>query len=301
MLEKLAFNMSAVFFPYAGPFPVPGRRGSVKFLFNTSIEGEGVNANAVFSARLLLKFVPANDQRLPDSRDRVEVTVSRIKKERKDGRVRLAKVGQLSVSTRKVSSYVEFDLKNVVKSWLNEPKKNLGLLVTVGRGKRSTLQIPTVKNDPNGVPLLVVVLGAAVSPRLRRERGASSSADRVRREALTDVHVGGGHYPRRRTSCQLRSFWVDIKQANWHFIIAPRRYDASVCVGECEAPLLGSDNPATHGIILSSLPKKLRREIPGQCCVPIEYTSISLLIYTRSDLVAYKPFPDIKATKCGCR
>ena len=223
------------------------------------------------------------------------MTVSLIRKER--GRFRLAKVGHRSVSTRKVYSYVEFDLRNVVKSWLNEPKKNLGLLVTVGRGKQSTLQIPTVKNDPNEVPLLVVVLGAAVSPRLLLERGASSS-DRVKRDAL---RVSGGSYPRGQTSCQLRSFWVDIKQANWNFIIAPRRYDASVCVGECEAPLLASDNPSTHGIILSSLPKNMRKVIPGQCCVPIEYTSISLLIYTQSDSVAYKPFPDIKATKCGCR
>eukprot|EP00118_Oscarella_pearsei_P003784 m.15746 g.15746 ORF g.15746 m.15746 type:complete len:386 (+) comp26522_c0_seq1:376-1533(+) len=291
---------------YLGLGPSPYRPGSVKFHFNTSIETQPpqsvVIPATVQSARLLLKFTKdPSTMKIAGRRSHIKVTVSQIIRIRKDKSYRLSKIGERRMSVKKATtSYVEFDARGAYMSWLTEPKKNFGLLVQLSSGRRkSELTIPTVVNDPNERPLLIVLLGSASRRRSKRDgRQRRGAGDRLSESPQVKIPKSSRHFNRKNSACSRKPFQVNLKDIGWSFIIAPLTYDAAICNGSCVAPLIQHHNPSTHSIVLSTLPKKKR---PKACCVATELEPVRLMFFDRNDVIIYKPFDDMKASACGCR
>lgn len=86
---------------------------------------------------------------------------------------------------------------------------------------------------------------------------------------------------------------VDFVKFGWDFIIAPKRYDAHFCSGEC--PLLALQKfPHSHLMNLAS------QNSAQPCCGPRKMSAISMLYFDENYNVMYGSLPGMVVERCGC-
>ncbi|XP_050072657.1 growth/differentiation factor 8-like [Anopheles maculipalpis] len=93
------------------------------------------------------------------------------------------------------------------------------------------------------------------------------------------------------TRCCRYPLMVDFEKFGWDWIIAPKRYEASYCAGECMISFLPKYEH-THVMQLST------SAIP--CCSPKKMSSIKLLYFDMSYNVIYSTIPNMVVEKCSC-
>lgn len=94
------------------------------------------------------------------------------------------------------------------------------------------------------------------------------------------------------TKCCLYDLTIDFEEANWGFIIAPKRYNAYICNGECSGAQLSS---TARGQLATQSNLDYY-----QCCHPKEYTGITVVYVTENNQIWIKEVPGMVAKKCGC-
>ncbi|XP_041769922.1 growth/differentiation factor 8-like isoform X2 [Anopheles merus] len=93
------------------------------------------------------------------------------------------------------------------------------------------------------------------------------------------------------TRCCRYPLTVDFEKFGWDWIIAPKRYEAWYCAGECMISFLPKYEH-THVMQLST------SAIP--CCSPKKMNSIRLLYFDMSYNVIYSTIPNMVVEKCSC-
>nr|XP_019535029.2 growth/differentiation factor 8-like [Aedes albopictus] len=93
------------------------------------------------------------------------------------------------------------------------------------------------------------------------------------------------------TRCCRYPLTVDFEKFGWDWIIAPKRYEASYCAGECMLSFLPKYEH-THVMQLST------SAIP--CCSPKKMSPIKLLYFDLSYRVIYSTIPNMIVEKCSC-
>lgn len=111
---------------------------------------------------------------------------------------------------------------------------------------------------------------------------------RKKRSASTDCSEEDGP-----ESCCRRKLIVDFEAFKWDFIIAPKKYDAYYCVGECTF-LSNQRNPHTY----------LAQMTPGNitpCCGARKMASINMLYFNTNGNIIYGVLPGMVVERCGCQ
>lgn len=88
---------------------------------------------------------------------------------------------------------------------------------------------------------------------------------------------------------------VDFDQFGWEWIIAPRRYEANYCSGECPFVFL-PHYPHTHLVQQATNLHGLN----GPCCSPRRMSSISMLYLDHNYNIIYGILPNMVVERCGC-
>lgn len=117
----------------------------------------------------------------------------------------------------------------------------------------------------------------------------SESPKRSRRDSGLDCDENS---PESR--CCRYPLTVDFENFGWDWIIAPKRYKANYCSGECEYMHL-QKYPHTH-LVNKANP----RGSAGPCCTPTKMSPINMLYFNRKEQIIYGKIPSMVVDRCGC-
>lgn len=117
----------------------------------------------------------------------------------------------------------------------------------------------------------------------------SEGPKRVRRDSGLDCDENS---PESR--CCRYPLTVDFEDFGWDWIIAPKRYKANYCSGECEYMHL-QKYPHTH-LVNKANP----RGTAGPCCTPTKMSPINMLYFNREEQIIYGKIPSMVVDRCGC-
>ncbi|KAJ1084834.1 hypothetical protein NDU88_004980 [Pleurodeles waltl] len=213
------------------------------------------------------------------------------------------------------SGWEVFSITQAVRSWTDDDKNNLGLLVTMktlggvqvdpsavrfasGRDHHQSKQPMLVLFTDDGrrgtVPIHSVQDAHVESAALPNEPSAPAN-NRSRNARSLDEEDG-------RLPCQRHPLYVDFEEIGWSgWIISPRGYNAYHCKGSCLFPLGQNMRPTNHATVQSIINAlKLTRGVHSPCCVPDKLFSINLLYFDDDENVVLKQYDDMVAGSCGC-
>lgn len=106
----------------------------------------------------------------------------------------------------------------------------------------------------------------------------------------------------RREYCRRHPLYVDFADVGWNdWIVAPPGYQAYYCKGECPYPLSDNLNATNHAIVQTLINSINPSSVPKACCVPTEFSSISMLYMDENDKVTLKNYQNMVVEACGCR
>ncbi|XP_023665716.1 growth/differentiation factor 8-like [Paramormyrops kingsleyae] len=175
-----------------------------------------------------------------------------------------------------ISSWQSIDVKQVLQVWLRQPETNWGIEINALDTEGNDLAVTSTEEGEEGLLPFMEVKISDNSKRLRRESGLdcdeNSPESRCCRYPLT----------------------VDFEDFGWDWIIAPKRYKANYCSGECEYMHL-QKYPHTH-LVNKANP----RGTAGPCCTPTKMSPINMLYFNRKEQIIYGKIPSMVVDRCGC-
>nr|ACB38368.1 growth differentiation factor 8 [Neogale vison] len=160
--------------------------------------------------------------------------------------------------------------------WEGQPESNLGIEIKA--------------LDENGHDLAVTFPGPGedgLNPFL--EVKVTDTPKRSRRDFGLDCDE---HSTESR--CCRYPLTVDFEAFGWDWIIAPKRYKANYCSGECEFVFL-QKYPHTH-LVHQANP----RGSAGPCCTPTKMSPINMLYFNGKEQIIYGKIPAMVVDRCGC-
>ncbi|XP_029937099.1 growth/differentiation factor 8 [Myripristis murdjan] len=175
-----------------------------------------------------------------------------------------------------VSSWQSIDVKQVLTVWLRQPETNWGIEINAFDSRGNDLAVTSAEPGEEGLQPFMEVKISEVPKRSRRDSGLdcdeNSPESRCCRYPLT----------------------VDFEDFGWDWIIAPKRYKANYCSGECEYMHL-QKYPHTH-LVNKANP----RGTAGPCCTPTKMSPINMLYFNRKEQIIYGKIPSMVVDRCGC-
>lgn len=211
------------------------------------------------------------------------------------------------VDTRDNSS-ISFDVLPAVEMWLEDPKSNHGILITIlGTGRNKTTPAHHIRlrrsldesqSKWNNVqPLLLTYTDDGKN----LQRTGNDMTRIQRRRRATRKH-GGRRRDDKREQCRRHKMYIDFTDVGWNdWIVAPPGYDAYYCHGECNFPLAEHLNTTNHAIVQTLMNSVNPIKVPKSCCVPTSLNSISLLYRDDDGKVVLKNYKEMTVIGCGCR
>ncbi|XP_056436185.1 growth/differentiation factor 8 [Gadus macrocephalus] len=175
-----------------------------------------------------------------------------------------------------VSSWKSIDVKQVLSVWLRQPETNWGIEINAYDAEGNDLVATSVEPGEEGLQPFMEVQVSEGPKRTRRDSGLdcdeNSPESRCCRYPLT----------------------VDFEDFGWDWVIAPKRYKANYCSGECEYMYL-QKYPHTHLVHKAS-----PRGNAGPCCTPTKMSPINMLYFNRKEQIIYGKLPSMVVDRCGC-
>nr|QID21533.1 myostatin [Mastacembelus armatus] len=175
-----------------------------------------------------------------------------------------------------VSSWQSIDVKQVLSVWLRQPETNWGIEINAFDSRGNDLAVTSAEPGEEGLQPFMEVQVSESPKRARRDTGLdcdeNSPESRCCRYPLT----------------------VDFEDFGWDWIIAPKRYKANYCSGECEYMHL-QKYPHTH-LVNKANP----RGSAGPCCTPTKMSPINMLYFNRKEQIIYGKIPSMVVDRCGC-
>lgn len=97
----------------------------------------------------------------------------------------------------------------------------------------------------------------------------------------------------RENRCCRFPLTVDFEEFGWNWIIAPKKYDANYCSGECSLNFLPTF-PHTHVWQLSNA------ATATPCCSPHKMSDLKLLYYDHNFNIVLSKIPSMIVKTCSC-
>nr|ABB54495.1 myostatin [Acanthopagrus schlegelii]ABC18329.1 myostatin [Acanthopagrus schlegelii] len=175
-----------------------------------------------------------------------------------------------------VGSWQSIDVKQVLSVWLRQPETNWGIQINAFDSRGNDLAVTSAEPGEDGLqPFMEVKI--------------SEGPRRVRRDSGLDCDENS---PESR--CCRYPLTVDFEDYGWDWIIAPKRYKANYCSGECEYMHL-QKYPHTH-LVNKANP----RGSAGPRCTPTKMSPINMLYFNRKEQIIYGKIPSMVVDRCGC-
>ena len=114
-----------------------------------------------------------------------------------------------------------------------------------------------------------------------------------RRKRMIGMDCEEGQSEQKR--CCRYKLTVDFDEFGWDWILAPKRYEAYYCAGECPFVFL---QRYTHSHVLQL--SNRTGSVGGPCCTPTKMSSIQLLYYGENKEIITGILPDMTVDRCGC-
>ncbi|CAG9772342.1 unnamed protein product [Ceutorhynchus assimilis] len=169
--------------------------------------------------------------------------------------------------------WVQTDFTETVGEWFKNGRENYGFVINATvNGKK--VAVTDVNTEKSKAPYVET---AVTEPKRRKRRNSGLNCDEKANEPL----------------CCRYSFIVDFVEIGLDFIIAPKRYDAHMCSGECPYVTL-QKYPHTH------LLKMSQPNTAAPCCAPRKMSPISMLYFDDKLNVVFGSLPGMVVDRCGC-
>ncbi|KAM4731484.1 growth/differentiation factor 8 [Anableps anableps] len=225
-----------------------------------------LQANRIVRAQLWVHMRPAGEATT------VFLQISRLMPGGRNIRIRSLK---LDVNAG-VSSWQSIDVKQVVAVWLRQPETNWGIEIKAFDLRGNDLAVTAAQPGEEGLQPFMEVKVSEGPRRARRDSGLdcdeNSPESRCCRYPLT----------------------VDFEDFGFDWIIAPKRYKANYCSGECEYMHL-QKYPHTH-LVNKANPGGSA----GPCCSPTKMSPINMLYFNDKEQIIYGTIPFMVVDRCGC-
>ncbi|CAG2161864.1 unnamed protein product, partial [Oppiella nova] len=184
---------------------------------------------------------------------------------------------KIDVSSKK-GVWVQIELKKLVSQWFRHPNENLGLAIhSYDKDGKELAVIEVNTNEDNSLlPFIEVKVESKAANRKRRMVGLNCE------ENSNEVR------------CCRYPLTVDFEEFGWDWIIAPKRYEANYCSGECPYVFL-QKYPHTH-LVQQANPSGSA----GPCCSPRKMSAISMLYFDDNYNIIYGMLPGMVVDRCGC-
>ncbi|GIY71066.1 hypothetical protein CDAR_248241 [Caerostris darwini] len=172
--------------------------------------------------------------------------------------------------------WVVFDVKKTLTHWLKHPSENHGFVLHATGGDISDLLAMSEGSTDTKKPFIETKVEKPKHRRTKRMIGLNceENAEEVR--------------------CCRYPLTVDFEEFGWDWIIAPKRYEANYCSGECPYVFL-QKYPHTH-LVQQANPQGSA----GPCCAPRKMSSISMLYFDSEFNIIYGMLPGMVVDRCGC-
>lgn len=228
-----------------------------------------IQANRIVKAQLWVHLRPAEDATT------VFLQISRLMPVTDGGRHIRIRSLKIDVNAG-VTSWQSIDVKQVLTVWLRQPETNWGIEINAYDAKGNDLAVTSAEPGEDGLLPFMEVKISEGPKRIRRDSGLdcdeNSSESRCCRYPLT----------------------VDFEDFGWDWIIAPKRYKANYCSGECDYMHL-QKYPHTH-LVNKANP----RGTAGPCCTPTKMSPINMLYFNGKEQIIYGKIPSMVVDRCGC-
>ncbi|XP_068901537.1 growth/differentiation factor 8 [Tenebrio molitor] len=170
--------------------------------------------------------------------------------------------------------WVKLDLTITVSEWFKNPRENFGFVVNATANGKKVVVTDTTVEDGSKAPFVEV---STMEARRRTRRNVGLNCDDKMNEPL----------------CCRYPLIVDFEEFGWDFIIAPKRYDAHYCSGEC--PYITLQKHAHTHLMKIASPNSAQ-----PCCAPRKMSAISMLYFDQQLNVVYGSLPGMVVDRCGC-
>uniref|UniRef100_A0A4W5NH98 Growth/differentiation factor 8 n=1 Tax=Hucho hucho TaxID=62062 RepID=A0A4W5NH98_9TELE len=148
------------------------------------------------------------------------------------------------------SSWQSVDINQLHKTWLHQPETHYGLEIKAYDSKRQDLAVTVAELGEEGLQPFMEVKILENLKRSRRDSGLDCDEESS------------------ETRCCRYPLTVDFEAFGWDWIIAPKRYKANYCSGDCEYMHL-QKYPHTHLVN-----KANARGTTGLCCTPTKMSPL---------------------------
>ncbi|XP_078720867.1 inhibin beta B chain-like [Lampetra fluviatilis] len=204
-------------------------------------------------------------------------------------RVRVRSAGAPTVEVQRrvqvtaEDAWVAVPLLDAVRAALQRADGALAVSVDGGGGEKN---VDLAEFGPHGWPFLLL--------RVASSQGGS----RTRRRS---VECDGSS-----SLCCLQRFYVEFRKINWgDWIIQPAGFQSNYCQGECRAAqvLNGTISASSlRSVIINQYNLRGLGSVAAKttCCVPVRFSSVSMLYYDDKNNIMKKDVPDMVAEECGC-
>uniref|UniRef100_UPI00358F2906 growth/differentiation factor 11 n=1 Tax=Myxine glutinosa TaxID=7769 RepID=UPI00358F2906 len=179
--------------------------------------------------------------------------------------------------TSRQGQWQSIDFKLILHNWFQHPESNWGVEIRAVDEQGNDLAVTFPASSDEGLqhPFLEVKV---TEPFRRSRRDIGLDCDEASNESR----------------CCRYPLTVDFQAFGWDWIIAPKRYKANYCSGQCENMFL-QEYPHTH-LVQQANP----RSAAGPCCTPIKMSPINMLYFNDQQEIIYGKIPGMVVDRCGC-
>ncbi|KAJ8003625.1 hypothetical protein DPEC_G00150280 [Dallia pectoralis] len=174
------------------------------------------------------------------------------------------------------SSWQSIEIKKILQTWLRQSETNFALEIKAYDLRGEDLAVTAAEPGEEGLQPFIEVKISPSPTRNRRDTGLECGEESS------------------ETRCCRYPLTVDFEAFGWDWIIAPKRYKANYCSGECEYMHL-QKYPYNH-LVNKAKP----RGTAGPCCTPTKMSPINMLYFNRMEQIIYGKIPSMVVDHCGC-
>ncbi|XP_053327835.1 growth/differentiation factor 8-like [Spea bombifrons] len=173
-------------------------------------------------------------------------------------------------------TWKSLDVKAALQNWLKQPEPSIGIEIKASDENGKELPVAYRGSNDDGLNPFIEVKVMDTPKRSRRDFGLDC-----------DEHST-------ESRCCRYPLTVDFEAFGWDWIIAPKRYKANYCSGECGIVFL-QKYPHTH-LVQQANP----RGSAGPCCTPTKMSPINMLYFNENEQIIYGKIPAMVVDRCGC-
>ncbi|XP_058867570.1 growth/differentiation factor 11 [Acipenser ruthenus] len=168
------------------------------------------------------------------------------------------------------------DFKHVLQNWFKQPHTNWGIDINAFDEGGNDLAVTSLGPGEEGLQPFLEVKVMETSKRSRRNLGLDCDEHSL------------------ESRCCRYPLTVDFEAFGWDWIIAPKRYKANYCSGQCEYMFM-QKYPHTH-LVQHANP----RGSAGPCCTPTKMSPINMLYFNDKQQIIHGKIPGMVVDRCGC-